>query len=158
LHELLKGAFTAHSLCLRDLENGDFEIKGPDGAVVIPQVWESLAAPGWVITITFLGIIPLKGRRRNYSDSYSSRTSSSASDTSEEESDGDEDNLEDQEIVYDHEVVYTVQTYRKLLHVYEPTHSAFVLYLHFYYVRISSYSTTASYLNIVLISTLLPLL
>jgi hypothetical protein len=111
----MKGAFAANPMCLRDLESGDFEIKGPDGSVIIPQVWESLAAPGWLISISFHGPVPLKGRRRAFTDSSSSLSSSTISDELEEESDTEQDRTDDHEIVYDHDVVYTVQTYRKLL-------------------------------------------
>jgi len=53
MHELIKQAMGDNEVTLNNIENYAFELQGPEGKIVIPQVWESLARPGWTITVKF---------------------------------------------------------------------------------------------------------
>ncbi|PMD37984.1 hypothetical protein L207DRAFT_555435 [Hyaloscypha variabilis F] len=52
-HELLKQAIGDGPITLANIEKGNFDLLDPDDNIIIPQVWESLAKPGWTVTIKF---------------------------------------------------------------------------------------------------------
>ena len=52
-HELIRQAVGDSPVTLENIEKCAFDLLDPDDNIIIPQVWESLAKPGWTVTIKF---------------------------------------------------------------------------------------------------------
>jgi len=129
-------------VALENLEKSAFDLLDPDDNIVIPQVWESLAKPGWTVTIRFkygylLGyqrppppLPPI--RHRTDTDDESSEDDKSDGTKSKTETTSDKENaLDDQGIKnqsprkprkprYDRVVQHTVEFYHQQHQSYKP--------------------------------------
>jgi len=41
------------------IEDGHYELIGPDEEIILPEDWEEMIEPGWVITIRMLPMFPI---------------------------------------------------------------------------------------------------
>src|SRR5687768_8243816 len=53
MHELIIQAFSDSPVMVENATKGAFELIAPDKSIIIPQVWEAVVKPGWIVTIRF---------------------------------------------------------------------------------------------------------
>lgn len=51
MEELIKSAFLHLDSLERHVNDGHYDLIGPDGEIILPQVWENVVQPGWDITM-----------------------------------------------------------------------------------------------------------
>lgn len=51
MEELIKQAFLHVDVIGPHVQEGHYDLVGPDGQVILPQVWQSLVQPGWNVTM-----------------------------------------------------------------------------------------------------------
>ena len=51
MEELIKQAFLHVDVIGPHVYEGHYDLVGPDGQIVLPQVWQSLVQPGWNVTM-----------------------------------------------------------------------------------------------------------
>lgn len=51
MEELIKQAFLHNEVIGLHVQKGHYDLKGPAGEILLPQVWEKLVEPGWNITM-----------------------------------------------------------------------------------------------------------
>ena len=51
MEELIKEAFLHVEIIGPHAIDGHYDLHGPDGEIILPQVWESVIEPGWSITM-----------------------------------------------------------------------------------------------------------
>jgi hypothetical protein len=119
---------------LENAERCAFDLRGPDDSIIIPQVWESLAKPGWTVTIEFKYGYPSRPKSPppwHDTDTDSDSTNSCEDDGTKsivEIASGEENALGDQEINsqsarkprYDRVVQHTVEFYHQRHPGYKP--------------------------------------
>ncbi|KAI1421219.1 hypothetical protein F5Y12DRAFT_40449 [Xylaria sp. FL1777] len=44
--------------CHREVQEGHYDLLGPDGSIILPQAWEQIIQPGWNITMHMWPIAP----------------------------------------------------------------------------------------------------
>jgi hypothetical protein len=110
MEDLLRQAFRVTPRLVEMIDNGKFSLQWADRSIVLPQVWESLAAPGWTFVIRFLddSIKSSDLLGYNVSDKAIKDTKGPKPEQSEEE--------EVQKPTYDAKIRYTVETYQKSIY------------------------------------------
>jgi hypothetical protein len=53
MNELIKQAFADNPVHALNTSNGNFELVSPNKTIIVPQVWDAIAKPGWTIIIKF---------------------------------------------------------------------------------------------------------
>ena len=66
---LIKQAFLHVDIIGEHVNQGHYDLTGPDGGIILPQVWESIVQPGWEITM-HLWPMPEDIRNLDTSDVY----------------------------------------------------------------------------------------
>jgi hypothetical protein len=51
MEEIVKTAFRHVEIIGPHVEQGHYDILGPDGAIILPQVWDKIIQPGWHLTM-----------------------------------------------------------------------------------------------------------
>ena len=51
MEELIKQAFLHIDIIGPHVHDGHYDLVGPDGEIILPQVWETVVQPGWAITM-----------------------------------------------------------------------------------------------------------
>ena len=52
MEELIKQAFLQVDVLGPHVREGHYDLKGPDGEIILPSVWERVVQPDWSITMT----------------------------------------------------------------------------------------------------------
>lgn len=52
MEELIKQAFLHVDIIGPHVNEGHYDLMGPDGSIILPQVWETIVQPGWNVTMT----------------------------------------------------------------------------------------------------------
>ncbi|KAH8679032.1 hypothetical protein BGZ60DRAFT_255846 [Tricladium varicosporioides] len=139
MHELIKQAMANNPVALENIEKCAFSILDAEGNIIIPQVWESLAKPGWTVTIKLAYVYPLGTRPPPPPMPMRGRSDSEEESSEDDESDGTEAKLEAppgkenepksstkqtsdkaRRPRYDRVIQHTVEFYRKIHSTYEP--------------------------------------
>src|SRR5690242_15203661 len=51
MEELIKQAFLHVDVIGPHVHEGHYDLVGPDGEIILPQVWETMVQPDWAITM-----------------------------------------------------------------------------------------------------------
>jgi hypothetical protein len=51
MEELIKQAFCDVDVVGPHVQEGHYDLVGPDGEIILPQVWEDMIKPGWAVTM-----------------------------------------------------------------------------------------------------------
>ncbi|KAL9115743.1 MAG: hypothetical protein Q9227_000111 [Pyrenula ochraceoflavens] len=51
MEELIQQAFLHVEVIGPHIANGHYDLLGPNGEIILPQVWETVVEPGWVVTM-----------------------------------------------------------------------------------------------------------
>jgi hypothetical protein len=51
MEELIKQGFTLVDVMRPHVDESHYEIVGPDGEIILPQMWETMFQPDWSITM-----------------------------------------------------------------------------------------------------------
>lgn len=52
MEDLIKAAFLQVDIFGPPVQEGHYDLKGPDGEIILPSVWEKVVQPYWAITMT----------------------------------------------------------------------------------------------------------
>lgn len=73
MEELIKQAFLHVEIIGPQVQSGHYDLIGPDGEIILPQVWETMIEPDWSITMTMWpmpegppGAPPMRPRSRTH--------------------------------------------------------------------------------------------
>jgi hypothetical protein len=58
MEELIKQAFLNDSDIGTQVQNGAYDLVGPDGGIILPQIWETMVRPDWDISMHMLPMKP----------------------------------------------------------------------------------------------------
>ena len=92
-------------MAVSNIKKGKLELKGPDGAIIIPQVWELLVQPGWEITLQFTFPVGVPDDEYGYPGLYISKPPPIPNLPGEKEDSG---GPADRELAYGSRIRYTV--------------------------------------------------
>lgn len=70
MEALIKQAFLHVDVLGEHVEEGHYDIVGPNGKIILPSVWEKVIEPGWSLTMVMWPIVSPKGKDKRRSLSF----------------------------------------------------------------------------------------